>query len=331
MSAESGRSVVGRDDAAAAVVIPCHKQGAFVLEAVRSALAQTVENIEVIVVADGDEEVWDTLEGERDDRIFIADTESSAIPPAETPLGVAVARNTGITFTVAPYICCLDGDDVLEPTYLEKLLGAIDTRVEFAIATTHYRAFGDSDERWRSSWHESMVHLSNSLHCASMFTKALWEAAGGYDPAGMGWEDWSFWIACSRLHPKVSVVPEELFRHRVHAAQMSTWIRRNIAAVAASVKLSHPDLYEPGALRLAEKDLRSARREFWQEVVRRQVLFPKNENLRRIAAFAGIGCSLCGRDHGQCSQCGLPLGSIQHAPMPCRCGAWPPALSEKGA
>lgn len=283
------RSVVGRDDAAAAVVIPCHEQGPFVLEAVRSALAQTVQNIEVIVVADGDEEVWDTLDSERDDRIFIADTESFAIPPAETPLGVAAARNVGITFTVAPYVVCLDGDDILEPRYLERCLAAVDTNAEYSIVTTHYRAFGDSDERWRSSWREWEIHLSNSLHAASLFSRKLCAAVGGYDPAGMGWEDWSFWIACSKLHPKVNVVPEELFRHRVHAAQMSKWIGRNVAAVAASVKLSHPDLYEPSALRLAEQDLRRARREFAAEVARRRTLFPKNENLRRIAVLSERG------------------------------------------
>jgi hypothetical protein len=37
-------------------------------------------------------------------------------------------------------------------------------------------------------------------------------------------------------------------------------------------------------------------------------------------------CSVCGLHHGCCSKCGMPLGSIQHASMPCLCGAPSPPL-----
>lgn len=97
------------------IIIPSHNRPHMLMTAVESALAQTVENIEVIVVDDGSE------------------------PPVELPpmprlrllrlennRGVATARNAGVAAARADRICFLDDDDHLLPHMAEVSLAAVE-------------------------------------------------------------------------------------------------------------------------------------------------------------------------------------------------------------
>lgn len=96
------------------IIIPSHNRPHMVMIAVQSALGQTLENVEVIVVDDGSE------------------------PPLELPTlprlrlirlptnqGVATARNTGAAAARSERICFLDDDDSLLPHMAEVSLAAL--------------------------------------------------------------------------------------------------------------------------------------------------------------------------------------------------------------
>jgi glycosyltransferase involved in cell wall biosynthesis len=101
------------------VIMPAYNASETVAEAVKSALAQTMENLEVVVVDDGSSEpVADSLLDIQDQRLRIIRTESNR--------GVSAARNTALAVVRSPVVAQLDADDFWRTDHLEGLLPALD-------------------------------------------------------------------------------------------------------------------------------------------------------------------------------------------------------------
>lgn len=97
----------------ASVVIPTYNRSAFLMRAVRSALNQTLTDIEVIVVVDG------SLDGTSDARRKLDDPRVRFITHDQNR-GAPAARNTGIRAAKGAYIAFLDDDDEWLPHKLER-------------------------------------------------------------------------------------------------------------------------------------------------------------------------------------------------------------------
>ncbi len=102
------------------VVIPVYNKAETVPMTLRSVLAQTVTDYEVILVDDGS---TDSLVGAVEP--FLADKRIRMIRQQNG--GVSVARNTGIAAAQRPYICFLDADDEWLPNHLEVLRQMIES------------------------------------------------------------------------------------------------------------------------------------------------------------------------------------------------------------
>ena len=97
------------------VVVPTHRRPGLVRRAVASALAQSVGDLEVVVVVDGrDAETVAALDGLGDARV-------RAVVP-ERALGNGAARNRGVAEARAPYVALLDDDDAWLPGKLDAQL-----------------------------------------------------------------------------------------------------------------------------------------------------------------------------------------------------------------
>jgi glycosyltransferase involved in cell wall biosynthesis len=92
-----------------AVVIPTFRRPAFLADAVSSVLAQRHPPQEVVVVADGPETI--VPDEVRDAPVRIVQQPHG---------GEAVARNTGVAATSAPWVCFLDDDDLWHPDRLTR-------------------------------------------------------------------------------------------------------------------------------------------------------------------------------------------------------------------
>jgi cellulose synthase/poly-beta-1,6-N-acetylglucosamine synthase-like glycosyltransferase len=99
--------------------MPAYNAHATIREAVESALAQTVGDLEVIIVDDGsDPPMADALADVRDSRLRLLRHDVNRMAPA--------ARNTGLEAVRSPLVCQLDADDAWEPDYLENVLPCFD-------------------------------------------------------------------------------------------------------------------------------------------------------------------------------------------------------------
>ena len=200
------------------VVIPCFNYGAFVAEAVDSVLAQTFGNLEVIVVEGGSTDdttrrVVSELRRPRT-RVLLRDRAHR----------VGDNRNFGIRHASGKYVCCLDADDMIAPTYVEKALFLLEN-YGYDVVSTAVRRFGTIDARYGMLPYPDLADLLTGNHVATcaLFRRSLWEGAGGYQDASDGaaflHEDWRFWIrlACHGAR-FCNIVGEYLFWYRAHAA-----------------------------------------------------------------------------------------------------------------
>lgn len=101
------------------VLMPAHNAERTIGDAVGSALAQTMPDLEVIVVDDGSAHpVASVLESVRDERVRIFRSVANR--------GVSAARNSALAAARAPVVAQLDADDLWKETHLEGLLAELD-------------------------------------------------------------------------------------------------------------------------------------------------------------------------------------------------------------
>ena len=110
------------------VIIPVYKVEAYLTACVESVLAQTYQNLELILVDDGSPDncpqMCDAFAA-RDSRIRVIHKENG---------GLSSARNAGIEIARGEYLAFLDSDDLWSPLFLERLYRAIqETGADFSV------------------------------------------------------------------------------------------------------------------------------------------------------------------------------------------------------
>jgi glycosyltransferase involved in cell wall biosynthesis len=121
--------------------MPAYNAAATVAEAVASALAQTVAELEVIVADDGSAEpIAPALAAIDDERLRVVRRPRNG--------GVSAARNTALALARAPLVAQLDADDLWRADHLEHLLASFeDPRIGLAYTNVEIVGYAGSD-RW---------------------------------------------------------------------------------------------------------------------------------------------------------------------------------------
>jgi glycosyltransferase involved in cell wall biosynthesis len=198
------------------VIIPCYNYGHYVEEAIDSVLQQTFQNFEIIVVNDGstDPVTIEVLKHLKKPKTRVIHQANKGLPEA---------RNEGIRHAEGKYICCLDADDTLEPTYLEKAVALLEANPGIAFAYSWVRLFGDEEKIWYTEPYDLEKLLRyNHISVASVFRYDAWKQVGGYcSEMRQGYEDWEFWIRLGSHGFRGQLIPEALFNHRRHGRTMT--------------------------------------------------------------------------------------------------------------
>src|SRR3990170_149772 len=112
------------------VVIPVYNYAGKVERAIRSVMAQTLNNLECFVVDDGStDDTKAVVQG-----VIANDARFRYIH--QDNAGVAIARNKGVFSGSAPYICCLDADDAIAPEFLEACVNVLEADPSLGVAYT---------------------------------------------------------------------------------------------------------------------------------------------------------------------------------------------------
>jgi glycosyltransferase involved in cell wall biosynthesis len=216
------------------VVIPTRNRAHLLPATLRSALAQTLHDIEVLVVDNGSSDVTPSVVSS-----FVA------IDPRVTGLrcdtrGLSAARNTGLAEAQARWVAFLDDDDLWTPDALEALVaGATNGSVAIAGRTWLFRS--DSSDvtsaevlaspasyavrPWPPFPYRARVTITDLLWRpwfpinAAMFLTSAVRDSGGFDTDLRAAEDYDLWLRLAWRH-WIPVIDHTVALYRQHEEQM---------------------------------------------------------------------------------------------------------------
>jgi glycosyltransferase involved in cell wall biosynthesis len=205
------------------VVIPTHARPHACRSAVLSALGQTLEPQEVIVVIDGeDPSAYDELEHEIDDKRL------RVLRPL-VGHGASEARNLGVHESTARVVAFLDDDDVWLPTKLETQLDAVEravgpdtpfvsTTAMAAVGTHHAVRWPGRDPLPGEPVADFLFGLGVGPHRGRVVQTSTYlasrEVAIATPMRGRAFEDWDWLIRASLIARHVHVAEPLVVFHR---------------------------------------------------------------------------------------------------------------------
>jgi hypothetical protein len=201
------------------IILPVYNYADFVVEALQSVAAQTVQTLDLVVVDDAspDDSLamvrdWITAHGGRFNRIVLLRHHENA--------GLGFARNSGFAAAETPFVLPLDADNRLRPDACAVLLAAL-APGDAAFAYPAIEAFGTKTDIFgREDFSPLRLQRGNYIDAMALVRKAAWAEAGGYDHVQYGWEDYDFWCRMTERGHFGIRVDDVLADYRVHAASM---------------------------------------------------------------------------------------------------------------
>lgn len=217
------------------VVMPAFDEEAFIAEAIRSALAQTYQPVEVIVVDDGS--------GDRTAEI----AEEHGVGLLRRPhLGTSAARNAGLAVASGAYWTIFDADDVMPPDRLSRQVAHLEEHPELGIVLGLAEAFVSPGEPRPSHYNPVWDEGPYRGHPGTMLARrALLHVVGLFDDTLRLGEDVD-WLARARdAGVQVGQVDHVSLCYRIHAGNSSSDPRANqlatLRVLRSSVQRRHAE------------------------------------------------------------------------------------------
>lgn len=229
-------SANGFEEPLVSVIVPAYNASRTLERTLRSALAQTHQNLEVIVVDDGSTDETASIVS----RYILQDSRIKLVQ--QTNRGLAEARNAGILSAAGQFIAPLDADDLWHPEKIERQM-----QVMHRMGSACGLVYGDSleiddDDRVMYTSRQplpsgdvlALLMLMNFVGNGSspLMRKAALIEAGMYDPGlklqgAQGCEDFQMQMRIAEHHD-FGAVHTALTGYRVGSQNMSADIKRMI-------------------------------------------------------------------------------------------------------
>lgn len=200
------------------VVIPCHNYARFVVDAIQSVQAQSLNNFECFVVCDACTDgsygvIEKAIQGDARFHLRLAAFQS-----------LSMTRNYGISLGNAPYLCCLDADDRMgSPEYLEVLVSELEKDRTIGIAFSSIQVMDESGKLghvpdWPKGFNADAQYAHiNQIPSLCVFRRDMWERAGGFRPYYRYVEDAEFWTTCIDIgYGAIHATTQPWFHYRLH-------------------------------------------------------------------------------------------------------------------
>lgn len=200
-------------NARVSIVIPSHNYGKYLRDAIESALHQTVQPQEIIVVDD-------------------ASTDNTALVAAEYASkgvqyirgewhNVGKARNTAAKLTTGEFLIFLDADDMLHPQYSACGAEVLLNNPSVGIAYPDSQFFGKSDMKTSvpETYDWELFDTQNHIFSPSMVRRTALHQVGGWAETENQHLDWLTWRRILRLGWKAKK-STGLHLHRQHDRNM---------------------------------------------------------------------------------------------------------------
>ncbi len=194
------------------IVLPTYNRAEVLPHAIASVLAQTYESLELIIVDDNSpDNTFAVVNSFNDSRIRYVKNEPNLKLPRALNRGFSLAAGELLTWTSDDNLLCEDA--------IEKMVGFIEEKsCDFVYAD--YYLFSELDENNKPTeakrdYLPDMVQLEKGNHIGACFlyTRALYEKIGDYDPELFLVEDYDYFMRAAQ-HFTFCHLPEALYYFR---------------------------------------------------------------------------------------------------------------------
>jgi glycosyltransferase involved in cell wall biosynthesis len=202
------------------VVVTSYNHARYLSQAIESVLAQTLKDIEVVVVDDASRDESPAILQRYADRVKVIQH--------PTNRGTYASLNEGIGLTEAPYIAILNSDDLWLPEKLEKQVAVMQSDARIGLVHTAFRpidADGNPIEgnplgvRFHPNPQGDLLTdlLTRNLFITSsvLFRRECLERCGWFEERLFGMGDWDMWLRIAEYY-RIGYVPEVLTLYRIH-------------------------------------------------------------------------------------------------------------------
>jgi glycosyltransferase involved in cell wall biosynthesis len=197
----------------------------YIRACVASALAQTIADVEIVIVDDGStDSTAELLAGIKDDRLVVVRCQR---------MGQSGALNVGLKKCSSQYVAILDADDLALPERIQSQVEFLDANPRVVLAGSRFRPSIDANDR---SIGEDVLALDYGdmvgklrrhqiskcmFHSSIMFRKSSILALGGYDENLIVWKEVDLFVrvAKSSNEPNITNIDKRLSLKRIHTGQ----------------------------------------------------------------------------------------------------------------
>ena len=201
------------------VIIPTYNRQGFISDTIKSVLAQTYRDFEIVVVDDGSTDNTKKELEQFGSRIKVVEQ-----PNSER----AVSRNNGVGNSSGEYIAFLDSDDLWTQDKLENQVSLMDSNPEVVLTygqclriNGHGEKVNHAKRQLRGANGNVFEDLLMRNFIASptpLLRREHFEQTSGFQTKYIPYEDWEFWLRFSLLG-KFQFLGRPLAYYRIHENQ----------------------------------------------------------------------------------------------------------------
>jgi glycosyltransferase involved in cell wall biosynthesis len=211
------------DKGLVSIIIPCYNSANYISETIKSVLAQTYKNFELIIIDDGStDRSAEIITFFHDERIIYNYQKNSGAP---------AAKNNAIKKAKGNYISFLDSDDLWEREKIEKQLSIID---RFDAVFCDYKIIDENGvltgqqtmpmiyepEQAKNQILEGNIILGSSSSVIAH--RKVIEHVGFFSENLTMGEDWDYWFRMIWSDYQLGFIDEKLVRIRMREGSMQT-------------------------------------------------------------------------------------------------------------
>lgn len=201
------------------IIVPVYNGEAYLEASLKSCLAQTYQNIEVIVVNDCSTDASldiATSFAAKDSRVTVITNETNKKLPATLNVGHRAAKGTYISWT--------SDDNLYRPTAITQLVTQLittDSDIAFSGYTIIYA--NGLEKRTIHPIDTNHLLLGNTIGASFIYKKEVFKRNNGYDEQLHTVEDYDFWLRAF-LHSKYHYIRENLYQYRIHDKSLTAQV-----------------------------------------------------------------------------------------------------------
>jgi glycosyltransferase involved in cell wall biosynthesis len=209
-------------------IVPVYNGERFLRAALDSAIAQTLENIEIIVIDDGSTDSSSAIVDE-----YAARYPEKFVVIHQPNGGLVVARNAGLAVARGRYVALLDADDEWLPHHLAASVDVLEERADVGLVHANIERINTDGSKhlavkrfWKHDDRDAFatVYLRREhVSCSTVVARReLVDRVGRFDVAfnRIGCEDRDLWLRCAAETTFVYIDDVHL-RYRTHNENMS--------------------------------------------------------------------------------------------------------------